>query len=114
MTVKVSATGPCLLKHSVATPKYVRIGRKENEANYRKHGVAFEDILIIFELADSAGLIVEDKRQDYGEDRFILLCPFIGKIYYVTFTWRADRIRLISARRANSKEVAVYERRKHD
>lgn len=86
---------------------------EKNAANSQKHGIAFEDILPIFERSDSEGLIVEDRRKDYGEDRFILICPFRGKIYHVTFTWRDDRIRLISARRANWKEVQVYERRRH-
>lgn len=86
---------------------------EKNAGNRQKHGISFEDIAPIFDLADSEGLIVEDKRQDYGEDRFILLCPFMGKIYHVAFTWRVDRIRLISARRANWKEVQDYERRKH-
>jgi uncharacterized protein len=85
----------------------------KNAANRQKHGIAFEDILAIFSQADEEGLIVEDKRRDYGERRFILLCPFMGKIYHVTFTWRRDRIRLISARRANWREVQDYERRKH-
>ncbi len=86
---------------------------EKNAANRLKHGISFEDILPIFERMDRDGLIVEDRRQDYGEDRFILLCRFRGKVYHVTFTWRADRVRLISARRANSKEVQEYEQRKH-
>jgi uncharacterized DUF497 family protein len=86
---------------------------EKNAANRLKHGISFEDILPIFERMDREGLIAEDRRQDYGEDRFILLCPFKGKIFHVTFTWRAHRIRLISARRANSKEAQEYERRKH-
>ena len=86
---------------------------RKNASNLQKHGIAFKDILPIFELADSRGLIIEDKRRDYGEERSILLCPFRGRIYQVTFTWREDRIRLISARRASWKEVQDYERRKH-
>lgn len=89
------------------------MGRGKNTANRKKHGIAFEDILPIFERFDSEGLIVEDKRHDYGEKRFILLCPFMGKIFHVSFTWREDHIRLISARRANWKEVQNYERLKH-
>ena len=86
---------------------------EKNAVNRQKHGISFEDVLPIFELAETQGLVLEDKRQDYGEDRFILLCPFRGKVYHVTFTWRENRIRLISARRASGKEVLDYERRKH-
>ena len=86
---------------------------EKNAVNHRKHGISFEDILPIFEVAEVEGLILEDRRQDYGEERFVLLCPFMGKIYHVTFTWRDDRMRLISGRRANPREVQDYERRKH-
>jgi uncharacterized DUF497 family protein len=85
----------------------------KNAANRQKHGIAFEDILPIFDLAPTVGLTVADNRRDYGESRFVLLCPFKGKIYHVTFTRRGDRIRLISARRANQKEAQAHERRKH-
>jgi len=47
----------------------------KNAANREKHGISFEDILPIFELAEVEGLILEDRRQDYGEERFVLLCP---------------------------------------
>ena len=85
----------------------------KNAANREKQGIAFEDLVAIFALAHSEGLIAQDRRKNYREDRFILLCPFNGRIYHVVFTWREDRIRLISARRANRKEVQDYERRKH-
>lgn len=86
---------------------------EKNEANRQKHGISFEDILPIFEHSEAEGLMLEDKRQDYGEARFILLCPFKGKLIHVTFTWRGDTIRLISARRANRREIQGYDRLKH-
>jgi len=86
---------------------------EKNAANQAKHGIAFEDILPIFDVAEIEGLIIEDVRRDYGESRFVLLCPFNGKIYHVTFTQRGEHIRLISARRANWKEVQDYDRRTH-
>ena len=86
---------------------------EKNKVNRQKHGIWFEDILPIFELSETKGLVLGDKRHDYGEDRFVLLCPFRGKIYHVTFVWREERIRLISARRASAKEVLHYERRNH-
>jgi hypothetical protein len=86
---------------------------EKNAANHRKHGISFEDILPIFEVAEVEGLILEDRRQDYGEERFVFTVSPHGQIYHVTFAWRDDRIRLISARRANPREVQDYERRKH-
>ena len=46
--------------------------------------------------------------------REIMLCPLNGKIFHITFTRRGRRIRLISARRANRKEVGAYEQRNDD
>lgn len=86
---------------------------KKDQANREKHGVSFPEILPIFETMEAEGLLIEDKRHDYGESRFILLCPFRGKIYHVTFTRRGEIIRLISARRANQRETRAYEQRKH-
>jgi uncharacterized DUF497 family protein len=86
---------------------------RKDQANREKHGVSFPEILPIFEAMEAEGLLIEDKRRDYGESRFILLCPFRGKIYHVTFTRRGEIIRLISARRANQREARAYEQRKH-
>ncbi len=86
---------------------------EKNKVNRRKHGISFEDILPIFDAAATDGLVVEDIRKEYGETRFILLCPFRGRLFHVTFTWRGDRIRLVSARRANARERGDYEQRKH-
>ncbi len=85
----------------------------KNATNRQKHGISFEDILPIFDRAENDGLIFEDTRQDYREARFILLCPFKTAVFHVTFTRRLGRTRLISARRANRREVEAYERRKY-
>ncbi len=61
----------------------------KNAANCQKHGIAFEDILPIVDLAQTEGLTVEDNRRDYRETRLVLLCPFKGNIYLVTFTRRS-------------------------
>ncbi len=52
-----------------------------------------------------------DNRQDYGEQRLQLIgcveSTFI--IVFVAYTHRGQKIRLISARKANKKERAIYE-----
>jgi uncharacterized protein len=80
--------------------------------NRRKHGISFADILPIFDSRQAKGVVLEDDRYDYGETRFWLICPFLGKLYHVTFTERGEVIRLISARRANAREEKEYERRR--
>lgn len=46
---------------------------EKNAANRLKHGISIEDSLPIFERSESDGLIVEDRRQDDGEERFVPL-----------------------------------------
>jgi uncharacterized protein len=78
----------------------------KNDANLRKHGLSFEEARLIF---DGPVLTVEDRRQDYGEDRFITLGAIAGLIIVATVhTDRNDVTRLISARLANRKERVRY------
>ncbi len=75
------------------------------ELNQRKHGVSF-DFVEKFEW-DSA-LVMEDKRVDYGENRFNALGWVNDRLYQLTFTLRDDVIRVISLRKANRREIKNY------
>ena len=68
-----------------------------------------------FELAAKAfvdPLAIEwiDEREDYGEERTILLGMADGTILVVVYVERDERIRLISARRAIRDEENIYYR----
>jgi hypothetical protein len=82
----------------------------KNRRNLEKHGVAFEDVLAVFASRESLGL--QDRRKDYGEPRYVVLCPLGDVLVHVTYTVRGGSIRLISARRAGRREKREYERRK--
>ena len=84
----------------------------KNRKNLAKHGIAFEDVLPVF--ANREALTLEDRRRDYGEPRYIVLCPLEKVLVHVTYTVRGGRIRLISARRASRRETREYERRRAD
>lgn len=75
--------------------------------NIRKHGVDFADAVAVLE--DELAMTVRDPDSD-EEERFIALGhdPY-GRVLVVVFTWRAEDIRLISARRATSQERRRYE-----
>jgi uncharacterized protein len=76
-------------------------------ANLAKHGVDFRDL----EGLDwKRALIFEDRRRDYGETRLIALAPLGLRLQVVVFVERGAERRIISARKANSREVAFYER----
>ncbi len=49
-----------------------------------------------------------DDREDYGEERINLLGMCDGVILHVTYTERGNRLRLISARRAEKHEQDYY------
>jgi uncharacterized DUF497 family protein len=74
--------------------------------NRRKHGVSFEQAKGAF--SDPFGIEWIDDREDYGEERTILLAMTDGTILVVVFTERSERIRLISARRATRNEQNLY------
>ncbi len=50
-----------------------------------------------------------DSRYIYGEDRYLALGRVDGRVLTVVYTMRNDVIRIISARKANSREVKKYE-----
>ena len=74
--------------------------------NDRKHGVTFEAAITAF--ADPFAVEIVDDREDYGEERMILLGLASGVVLAVVFTEREGRIRIISARRATKHEQAHY------
>jgi uncharacterized DUF497 family protein len=82
---------------------------QKNGANIEKYGVAFDDVIPVF--FNEEALVVQDDRKDYGEDRFIILCPLNGRMLHVTYTIRGAAVRIISARRANNRERRSYEQR---
>jgi uncharacterized protein len=74
--------------------------------NYAKHGVSFELAKSVFK--DPFALEFLDDRQDYGEDRFVIIATVDGSILYVAYVERNGVIRIISARRATKHEQETY------
>ena len=74
--------------------------------NYTRHGVSFELAMKVFN--DPFAVERIDDRQDYGEERFILIGLAEAHVLVVTYTEREERIRLISARRATRHEQDDY------
>ncbi len=79
---------------------------RKNQSNVEKHGVNFEDAK---ELFDSKLYEYEDTRINYGEKRMIGYGFIHGKLMAVAYAPRHNVIRLISFRRANSREEVLYE-----
>jgi uncharacterized DUF497 family protein len=79
------------------------------ELNQVKHSVSFPFATRAFD--DENRVTVIDNRRDYGETRYITLAKIDNRLYVVAFTLRSSIIPLISARKANNKEVKRYENR---
>ena len=74
--------------------------------NDRKHGVTFEQGQAA--IGDAFACETIDDRESYGEERINLLGMWEGTLLHVTFTERGERIRIISARRAERHEQDDY------
>ena len=74
--------------------------------NRIKHGIAFADTFAVFEDPNALTLdqVVggEKRHVTTGMDAF-------GLVLVVVYTWRGERIRIISARKATRSEVGQYE-----
>ncbi len=55
-----------------------------------------------------ATLTVEDNRQDYGEPRYITIGFLANRMVILAWTQRGKVRRIISMRKANEREQAVY------
>lgn len=75
--------------------------------NFKKHSIEFDMAARVF--LDTLRLDFSDNREDYGEERRNTIGNIDGIIVHVTYTPREGRIRLISARKANSKERERYD-----
>lgn len=75
--------------------------RKKALVNLGKHGVDFADATEVF--YDERALTISHTYP--REERFVTMgMDSKGRILAVAFTWRGDRIRIISARKATRKE----------
>ena len=78
-------------------------------SNIAKHGVIFEKAIEIF--LDEKRLIIPDNRFDYGENRFISIGEIQTRVHVVIYIEKiGNTIRIISARKANKREVEHYEK----
>jgi len=80
----------------------------KDRANRERHGLAFEDVPRVFE---SPTVTFVDDRRDYGEVRYVTMGLLAGRTVVVVHTPRGDATRLISMRKANAREKAIYRKR---
>jgi uncharacterized DUF497 family protein len=74
--------------------------------NLATHGVSFEGARQACH--DAFATVREDRRRNYGEDRYVLLGMSQDRLLCVAYTLRGKRIRIISARLAEPHERRRY------
>ncbi len=78
---------------------------QKSESNKEKHGINFHEAQGLWEDLD----LLEVSVQSVGEERYLVIGKLGGKHWSAVITYRGDRIRIISVRRARKEEVAFYE-----
>ena len=84
----------------------------KSNACFAERGFDFAYVASAF--ADPNRMILRDERFDYGEERFQLIGRLQNRVYIVVYTLRRNVVRIISARKANLREVKRYENRAND
>lgn len=83
---------------------------QKNTLNLKNHGVSLAAGIPVFD--DEFRMEYQDKREAYGEDRFITIGHnSYSDVLYVCYTMREHGTTwLISVRRATRKERLIYEK----
>lgn len=79
------------------------------DKNLLKHGISDQECEEVF--FDHNKRILKDILHSGKEDRYILLGQTkLGRLLFIVFTIRNNKIRIISARNLNKKEKHLYEK----
>lgn len=87
---------------------YIEFDSHKNETNIRDRGLSFE-LAANFDF--ETAVFEQDTRREYGEIRFRALGYLDSRIYALVFTQTTRGIRVISFRKANKREVLLYEQK---
>ena len=84
--------------------------KRKAESNLRAHGVSFGEATTVF--ADPLSITISGPDQTSVEMRFLhISLSCFGRLLVVSYTERANKIRLISVRLAARNERKQYEER---
>ena len=77
----------------------------KREVTLAERGLDFADAISVF---NGRSITFEDGRYAYGESRFITIGELGERMVVIVWTPRGDARRVISMRRANEREQALY------
>lgn len=78
----------------------------KNASNIARRGISLERVA---DFDWVSAMVAEDRRRDYGETRLRIFGLLDGRLHIAVVTPRGDGLRVISLRKANSREVRLYE-----
>ncbi|HEY0428165.1 MAG TPA: BrnT family toxin [Pyrinomonadaceae bacterium] len=74
--------------------------------NEQKNGVTFEEAELAFQ--DENAVELFDGKNSVEEIRYQIIALSPTRLLFVAFTVREEKIRIISARKADAKQVKIY------
>ena len=77
----------------------------KSSSNKMKHGIDFSEAQRLWDDPD----LVEIPVKTSDEPRFLVIGRISGRFWSAVITYRGDKIRIISMRRARKEEVNIYE-----
>ena len=77
----------------------------KSERNVTDRGLPFT---LVAQMEWSGAVIKEDVRKSYGERRYLALGMIGDRLHAVVFTPRAEKVHVISLRKANQREMKNY------
>lgn len=78
---------------------------RKSAHNRSKHGIDFEEAQVLWD----DPRMLEIRARTTGEARFLVVGTIAERHWSAIITYRRDRVRIISVRRARPEEVALYE-----
>lgn len=85
---------------------------QKSDACFEQRG--FDFVFVTTAFFDHRRVVVADERGSYGERRYKLFGVIQHRLFVVIYTLRKDAVRIISARKANHREVRFYENSTRD
>lgn len=85
---------------------HIEFDANKNDINIRDRGLSFERAA---NFDFKTAVFKQDTRRDYREVRLRALGYLDGRMHALVFTETAKGIRVISLRKANKREVLIYE-----
>lgn len=78
---------------------------RKSESNKEKHGLDFYEAQALWDDPD----LIEVPVKTSDEPRYLVVGKISGKHWSGVITYRSERIRIISVRRARKEEIDLYE-----